>query len=224
MPLPGLVILDMAGTTVEDRGEVSVAFSSTLAAHGISLSDEQISRVRGAFKRQAVRDLLPPERVDENERVYADFRRALAQIYTNGGVREIPGASDIIRDLRARGVKVALTTGFDRDIASLLLSSLGWGTDRLDVVVCGDQVPRGRPAPDLIFVAMKLAMIEDLAKVANVGDTRLDLESAARAGVAWNIGVLSGAHPRAALEQAPHTHLVGSVADLPQLWGLGTRP
>jgi phosphonatase-like hydrolase len=224
MPLPGLVILDMAGTTVEDRGEVSVAFSSTLAAHGISLSDEQISRVRGAFKRQAIRDLLPPEREDESDRVYADFRRALAQIYTNGGVREIAGASDVIRDLRARGVKVALTTGFDRDIASLLLSSLGWGTDRLDVVVCGDQVPRGRPAPDLIFVAMKLAMVEDLAKVANIGDTRLDLESAARAGVAWNIGVLSGAHTRAALEQAPHTHIVGSVADLPQLWDLGTRP
>jgi len=222
MPLPGLVILDMAGTTVEDRGEVSVAFSSTLAAHGITLSDEQISRVRGAFKRQAIRDLLPPERLDESERVYSDFRRTLAQIYTNGGVREIPGAGDVIRDLRARGVKVALTTGFDRDIASLLLSSLGWSTDRLDVVVCGDQVPRGRPAPDLIFVAMKLAMVEDLAKVANVGDTRLDLESAARAGVAWNIGVLSGAHPRATLEQAPHTHLVGSVADLPQLLGLGS--
>jgi phosphonatase-like hydrolase len=222
MPLPGLVILDMAGTTVEDRGEVALAFSSTLASHGIALTDEQISRVRGAFKRQAIRDLLPPERVEESERVYLDFRRALAQIYTNGGVREIAGASEVIRNLRARGVKVALTTGFDRDIASLLLSSLGWGTDRIDVVVCGDQVPRGRPAPDLIFVAMKLAMVEDLAQVANIGDTKLDLESAARAGVAWNIGVLSGAHTRAALEEAPHTHIVGSVAELSEVWDLGS--
>jgi len=221
MPLPGLVILDMAGTTIEDRGEVTVAFTSTLATHGIALTDEQISGVRGAVKRQAIRDLMPPERAEESDRVYADFRHALSRIYTDGGVREIPGASDVIRTLRDRGVKVALTTGFDRDIASLLLTSLGWGTDHIDVVVCGDQVPRGRPAPDLIFVAMKLTMIEDLAKVANIGDTRLDLESAARAGVAWNIGVLSGAHTRAALEQAPHTHIVDSVAALPQLWDLG---
>ncbi|MEO7156586.1 MAG: HAD hydrolase-like protein, partial [Vicinamibacterales bacterium] len=108
----------------------------------------------------------------------------------------------------------ALTTGFDRDIATLLLTSLGWTRDAVDAVVCGDEVPRGRPAPDLIYVAMKLTMIEDLARVANVGDTTIDLESGARAGVRWNIGVLSGAHSRDALERAPHTSIIDSVADL----------
>jgi phosphoglycolate phosphatase len=75
-------------------------------------------------------------------------------------------------------------------------------------------VSRGRPAPDMIFVAMKLTMVEDLASVANVGDTVLDLESAERAGVKWNIGVLSGAHNRTALERAPHTQIIGSIKDL----------
>ena len=58
---------------------------------------------------------------------------------------------------------------------------------------------------------MKLTAVEDPARVANVGDTTLDLESAARAGVRWNIGVLSGAHTREALERAPHTrnHSIG---------------
>jgi phosphonatase-like hydrolase len=130
------------------------------------------------------------------------------------GVRAIPGAAEMIHDLRARGIKVALTTGFDRDIATLLLSSLGWTRDAVDAIVCGDEVPRGRPAPDLIFVAMKLTMREDLAKVANVGDTTTDLESAARAGVRWNIGVLTGAHTREALERAPHTDIIQSIADL----------
>jgi len=40
------------------------------------------------------------------------------------------------------------------------------------------------------------------------------LAAGARAGVGWNVGVLSGAHGREALELAPHTHLVESVADL----------
>ena len=40
----------------------------------------------------------------------------------------------------------------------------------------------------------------------------------ARAGVDWNVGVLSGAHRREALELAPHTHLLQSVAELPGLW------
>jgi phosphoglycolate phosphatase-like HAD superfamily hydrolase len=54
-------------------------------------------------------------------------------------------------------------------------------------------------------------------RVANVGDTTRDLEAAARAGVGWNVGVLSGAHDRATLARAPHTHLIDSVADLPAL-------
>jgi len=54
--------------------------------------------------------------------------------------------------------------------------------------------------------------------VACVGDTTLDLLAGHNAGVRWNIGVLSGAHGRPALEGAPHTHLLPSVADLLGLW------
>jgi len=213
MTTPALVILDMAGTTVEDGGQVPFAFTSALGANGITVTDDDIARVRGSSKREAIRSLLPPEKLDDTDRIYQEFRRHLSLLY-QGGVREIPGAAEVIRDLRTRGIKVALTTGFDRDIATLLLASLGWTRDAVDAVVCGDEVPRGRPAPDLIFVAMKLTMIEDLAKVANVGDTTIDLESGARAGVRWNIGVLSGAHSREALERAPHTNIIESVADL----------
>jgi len=213
MNTPALVILDMAGTTVEDGGQVPFAFASALSTNGVTVTDDDIARVRGSSKREAIRSLLPPDRIGDADRIYQEFRRHLSLLY-QGGVRAIPGATEVIHDLRARGIKVALTTGFDRDIATLLLTSLGWTRDDVDAVVCGDEVPRGRPAPDLIFVAMKLTMIEDLAKVANVGDTTADLESAARAGVRWNIGVLSGAHSREALEQAPHTNIIESVADL----------
>ncbi len=218
MTTPALVILDLAGTTVEDSGQVPYAFASALGANGITVTDDDITRVRGSSKREAIRNLLPPERIGDADRIYEEFRRQLALLYQSG-VRAIPGAAEMIRDLRARGIKVALTTGFDRNIVTLLMTSLGWPPDSVDAVVCGDEVPRGRPAPDLIFVAMKLTMVEDLASVANVGDTTLDLESAARAGVRWNIGVLSGAHSREALEQAPHTDIIQSVGELMKVLG-----
>ena len=211
---PALVIFDMAGTTVEDRGQVPSAFASTLAANGVVVSPEEVTRVRGASKRQAIRNLLPDADADQADRIYTEFRRTLAHSYTTGGVRAVPGAASLIQDLRARGIKVALTTGFDRDITTLLLSSLGWTRHTVDAVVCGDDVSNGRPAPDMILLAMKLSAVDDPAQVANVGDTTLDLESAARAGVKWNIGVLSGAHAREALERAPHTQIIESVAAL----------
>ncbi len=116
-----------------------------------------------------------------------------------------------------RGIRVTLNTGFDRDITTLLLSHLGWNYP----CVCGDDVTNGRPAPDLIRKAMAIHGIEDPRTVANVGDTALDLQAGANAGVGWNIGVLSGAHTRQQLEQSPHTALVESVRELEQ--GLGIR-
>lgn len=219
MTHPALVIFDMAGTTIEDRGQVPSAFASTLAANGIVLSADQITRVRGAAKRQAIRQLLPDARADQADRIYAEFRAALAKAYEDRGVRSIAGADAVIADLRAKGIKVALTTGFDRDIVTLIMATVGWHRQTLDAVVCGDDVVNGRPAPDMILLAMRRAGVDDAAQVANVGDTTLDLESAARAGVRWNVGVLSGAHAREALERAPHTHIIESVMMIEKVLG-----
>jgi phosphoglycolate phosphatase-like HAD superfamily hydrolase len=46
----------------------------------------------------------------------------------------------------------------------------------------------------------------------------LDLQAGYNAGAGWNIGMLSGAHSREKLESQPHTHLLGSVAELPGIW------
>jgi len=46
MDSPELVVFDLAGTTVEDRGEVPFAFTAALAEHGIVVTPEQIAGVR----------------------------------------------------------------------------------------------------------------------------------------------------------------------------------
>ncbi len=63
--------------------------------------------------------------------------------------------------------------------------------------------------------------IYDVATVAVVGDTPLDLQAGANAGAGWVIGVLSGAHGLETLGSTRHTHLLDSVAGLPALFGVG---
>jgi phosphoglycolate phosphatase len=217
MPIPRLVVFDMAGTTVEDGGQVPAAFTASLAAHGIAITPDQVSKVRGASKRQAIRSLVGDD--ERATQIYAAFQQDLAARYRTDGVKAITGAADAFAALRARSIKVALTTGFDRDITTLLVAALAWQS-AVDTVVCGDDVTQGRPAPDLIHRAMANAGVTDPSQVATVGDTALDLEAGAAAGVGWNVGVLSGAHGRDALERSPHTHILGSVADLRPLWRL----
>jgi len=220
MDEPRLVVFDMAGTTVKDEGRVADAFLVALREHGIEVAPEQLSRVRGSSKREAVLGFIPEgsDRVRRAETVYDSFREHLARLYNVGGVEPVEGAEETFRWLKRRGVRVALNTGFDREITGLLLSSLGWESEVVDVVVCGDDVKRGRPAPDLIFRAMEAAGVSDAGQVMNVGDTVLDLQAGHNAGVRWNVGVLTGAHRRSTLEREPHTHLIDSVASLPDLW------
>lgn len=214
-----LVVFDMAGTTVKERGQVADAFEVALAERGIRVTPEQLSAVRGSSKREAVLRFIPEgaDREQTAALVYGAFREHLARLYRAGGVEPLEGAEEAFRRLRGRGVGVALNTGFDREITVLLLSALGWGGGVVDAVVCGDDVARGRPAPDMIFRAMESAGVTSPRRVVNVGDTVLDLQAGQNAGVGWNVGVLSGAHGRRQLEGAPHTHLIDSVASLPDL-------
>ena len=215
-----LVVFDMAGTTVEDRGQVPAAFITALAEYGIGVTPEQVKHVRGASKRQAVLSFIPPgpQQAAIAAAAYSSFKQHLAVQYASQGVRALPGTEAVFQTLREGGVKLALNTGFDRDSTGLLLAALNWTQGMVDAVVCGDEVAHGRPAPDLILRAMELAGVSDPHHVANVGDTLLDLQAGAQAGVRWNIGVLSGAYDRPASEAAPHTHLLASVAELPVLW------
>lgn len=214
-----LVVLDLAGTTVKDQGQVPKAFSTALTQAGIVVTSEQINALRGASKRQALVDLLPDtsDRMERAGAVYRVFRDHLAHGFAEG-VAPVAGAPETMAWLRERGVRVVLNTGFDREITELLLSSLGWTQGVADAVVCADDVSQGRPAPYLIFRAMEAVGTQSVHQVANVGDTARDLQAGCNAGVGWNVGVLSGAHSAEQLRRAPHTHLLAGVAELPSLW------
>ena len=214
-----LVVSDIAGTVVRDGGEVAQAFMAALADHGIEASAAQINAVRGAAKREAIATLTGTE---ITARMPNALRRSMLRssiicsACSPSHAQPVAGAPLTLAWLRDRGIKVALNTGFDRDITNILLDVLQW---RLvaDAVICGDDVRAGRPAPYMIFHAMEQTGVADVRHVLNVGDTVSDLQAARNAGVALSVGVLSGAHKREQLEREPCDALIDSIADLPAL-------
>lgn len=217
--IPSLVVFDMAGTTIDTGAHVARAFKKAFAERGIALSEPEIAAARGKSKTEAVRELLAGHagtqpQPSEVQAIFSDFRRRLLLTYDEEGVSAIAGVREAFEWLRSKGAQVALTTGFDRALAERLARMAGFG-EAADALVAGDEVERGRPAPDLVLEAMRRTGIHDSARVAVVGDTVSDLEAANAAGAGWSIGVLSGAHDRARLECVPHTAILDSVADLP---------
>lgn len=208
-----LAVLDVGGTVIHDTADVPSVFKAALARHGLAATDAQLHTWRGAAKREVVGRLAAGSAADP-ERVYASFQELLIASFAEHGVSPIDGVAQAIDALRARGLRVALTTGFDRKVAEGLLARLDW-KEKVGAIVCADEVAQGRPAPDMILRAMAITGIDDPAEVLCAGDTDNDLQAGARAGVGANVGVLSGAHDRARLERAPHHAILASAAALP---------
>lgn len=216
-----LVVFDMAGTTVYDGDAVHDSFRAALAGAGVPASRAAVNAVMGLPKPEAIRLLLQDAGRDEREgaAIHDAFVRRMRDYYaTDPSVREVPGAAAAFAVLRQAGIKVALDTGFSRAIAGPLLDRLGWHAPAvLDADVTSDEVPRGRPHPDMIRHLMARLGVADARRVAKVGDTRADLEEGTNAGCGLVIGVTSGACTREELQVHPHTHLLGSVAEVPAL-------
>jgi phosphonatase-like hydrolase len=222
--LPALLVSDFAGTAMKEEGSVLSAYRLALTEQDIPFTEPDLAARRGANKRAVFEELAgrvrPPGEVREVAgRALATFEAALKREYETGEVREVEGAEAAFQQLKRAGVKLALSSGFERGVVDLLVRRLGWG-GLFDVVLAGNDAPAGRPAPYLIYRAMTDTGVHDVATVAVVGDTPLDLQAGTNAGAGWVIGVLSGAHGLETLGVTRHTHLMPSVAGLPALFGL----
>ena len=216
-----LVIFDMAGTTVEDNDEVLAAFMAAVNEHGLDASEEEVNARMGGSKVEVFRYFVERQYGADNEErvdaVYSSFKGALEQGYQKNGVKAIAGVEDTFDELTRRGIKIATTTGFYRKVTEVILNSLGWDEKVLDVSICADDVPTGRPAPYMIFKAMEAAGVQDVNKVIKLGDTPFDMLAGSRAGLRGVVGVLSGSHTALSLGSVKHTHIIESAADLPAL-------
>ena len=210
-----LVIFDLAGTTIVDEGQVPEAFGQTLAQFGLQVNSQTLQEVRGASKHEVIERLIGKKKAPE---AYELFRQILLKKYSKSGIREISGVREIFRWVKNRGIQTAIQTGFDKTITQTILQEAAWDKNLIDAVVSGDEVAKGRPAPDLIHLAMKKCGVDSPSMVATVGDTVLDLQAGENAKVGYNIAVLSGAHSKDQLETAPHTHILNSVRELPQIF------
>lgn len=236
-----LVALDVAGTTVEEHGAVYAALHEAVREAGSTATAADVEHWMGAEKRAAIVGLLATGGVlDAPDTVvdaaFARFGELLAQAYAATPPVALPGVEAAIAALRTAGVKVALTTGFSRDVVDAILTTLGWtvaatpaqqldAAVTLDAVVAASEVGAGRPAPYMVHRAMEATGVLDVAAVATAGDTVRDLQAGTNAGAGMVLGVLTGQlgttdEGRAALAAQPHTALLGSVADLPAHLGL----
>lgn len=219
-----LVVLDMAGTTVDEHGDVYAALAACVEETGAVSTPERIQQWMGTDKMEAISELIREgggvPQVETVAAAFDRFKEILTKLYEANPPVALEGVEEAFASFRRMGIKIALTTGFSRDVAWPVLRKVGWTVTSeggmLDAVVCSDEVAAGRPAPYMIHRAMELTGVQDVRSVLAAGDTVVDLAAAHNAGVTA-VGVLTGRLGHTSLQEHPHHHIVAGVKDIPGL-------
>ncbi|CAG5005351.1 Phosphonoacetaldehyde hydrolase [Dyadobacter sp. CECT 9275] len=216
-----LVVFDMAGTTVRDKNYVGIAFQQAMESFGYSIGIEQINPIMGYEKPLAIKMMLEEREPDRDKitdslvgDIHAEFVSSMIRFYeTTAEIGPLPHVEETFETLKQEGIKIALNTGFSRDIADVIVKRLAW-KDKIDLLVASDEVPKGRPYPFMIEKIMKELSITTADKVAKVGDTEVDINEGINAGCAYVIGVTTGAFTRAELLPYKPTHVVDDISEI----------
>lgn len=218
-----LVVFDMAGTTVDEDNVVYKTVRAAINARGYKFTQEQVQEAgAGKEKSQAIRDVLALDGAahsdEEVATIFEDFKRQLADAYSTLDVKEQPGASEAFAKLRRHGIKAVLNTGYDRATAESLVQKIGWvlGKD-IDGLVTASDVSNGRPAPDMIRLAMSQTGVESSEAVVKIGDSAIDIEEGKNAACGMTFGVTTGAQTESQLRSANPTQVVANLAELCEL-------
>lgn len=114
-------------------------------------------------------------------------REEVARLYDERFVHHLdaittmPGAGELLTALRAAGLRLACVTNTPHGLARQILGDHDLA-HFFAVILGGDQVPRPKPAPDLILAALE-ALGCPAKEACFVGDTANDVAAAEAAGV-----------------------------------------
>ncbi len=202
-----LAVLDMSGTTIKDNNEVLDCFYDALIQTGISRDKKQINTMMGWSKIEVFRTLwteemgIYTEGVEKKaQRSFSVFKSLLEEYYYAHPVEPTQGCLEIFDYLRKENIKIALNTGFYRQVTDILLNKLNWKVGEIiDFSITSDEVPKGRPQPFMIYALMNHFNVKNPHHVFKIGDTPSDLMEGRAAGC-WSFGLTNGSHTREELE------------------------
>ena len=216
-----MVVLDMAGTTVNEDNLVYKTVQKVINQEGFNVTlDEVLEHGAGKEKHKAITDVLTACTEETNidvlaDKLFADFKIELEKAYDVADIKSFEGIEALFEDLRSNDIKVVLNTGYDLKTASKLMQILNWSVGKqVDALITSDDVVNGRPHPDMIRKAMAQFGINDASQVLKAGDSEIDIIEGKNSDCGLTVGVLSGAQTRKQLEAASPDYILQDVTGL----------
>jgi phosphonoacetaldehyde hydrolase len=198
------VVFDWAGTVIDFGSHAPMgAFVRLFEQFGVSISIEEARQPMGLPKWDHIKALGSQPRIANTWQAVhgqafsdADVDR-LYDIFTPmnaASVKEhaelVPGVSALMLDLRAAGLKIGSTTGYNRPIAEVMAPLAAAQGFQPDNMVCADDLPVSRPSPMAMYRTFIDLGVWPARSVVKVDDTAPGLAEGTQAGC-WTVAVLA---------------------------------
>ena len=176
-----LIIFDLDGTVLDTLADLAAALNYALTKNG--LPRRALPEVR-SFVGNGIRKLIErgvPSGTDKNttDAVYADFSAYYTE-HCADATAPYPGVRDVLSALREKGLRTAVVSNKIDSAVQTLVRRYFPGD--FDFAVGERADVRRKPAPDAVFAALEALGVKK-EDALFVGDSEVDLETAANAGL-----------------------------------------
>lgn len=182
MPSTRLAVFDLDGTLIDSRRDLADSANEMLAGYGAAgLSDDDVASMVGCGAPTLVKRVLTARGVEASvDDALRRFLTAYDRRLTNH-TRPYDGIPELLADLQARDIVMALLTNKPLDQSVRILGAFGLAR-YFPWVVGGDGPLPRKPAPDGIRFLMTQASAAP-GHTMLIGDSTIDLETSRNAGV-----------------------------------------
>jgi len=153
------ILFDLDGLMVDSEPHSLASWEAVLAERGVTLDQLTIESILGLRIDATARTLIDKYHLSDTESELADAKTEYQIAHLDGNVRPMPGLIELLDEIDRRGMPKAIASSGIRRYVEAVLRVNGL-LERFSVIITGDQVARGKPAPDVFLAAAQALNVE----------------------------------------------------------------
>ena len=165
---------DLDGTLIDTAKLLAEAWEEAFKSEGIDVGySELYKNTKGISSKDIIRRYKKESSPEDLNRIKEKRKSNFIKLVDQGNNLLYPETIKVIKEIRNKGIKFAISTGMSKDLLFKVLDLSGLAKE-VDAVVSSDDVQTGKPEPDIFIEAFKRIDVNPKDGIV-VGDSENDI-------------------------------------------------
>ncbi len=153
------ILFDLDGLMVDSEPHSLASWEAVLAERGVVLDQLTIDSILGQRIDATARTLIDKYQLRDSAQDLAEAKTEYQITHLAGNVPPMPGLFELLDEIDRRGLQKAVASSGIRRYVDAVLRANNL-LDRFSVIITGDQVAHGKPAPDVFLAAARALKVD----------------------------------------------------------------